>query len=88
MPLELPSELLRFILSSCLAPISRRSDLAGAVPRCVLQSYHLPGGGSMDEDEAAFEAPTHTVMEVPVELVPAIRDMIARREREIDKAHE
>jgi hypothetical protein len=31
------------------------------------------------EDEAAYEAPTHTVMEVPVELVPEIRELIARR---------
>ena len=31
------------------------------------------------EDEAPYEAPTHTVMEVPVELVPAIRELIAKR---------
>jgi type II secretory pathway component PulC len=31
------------------------------------------------EDEAAYEAPTHTAMEVPVELVPAIRELIAKR---------
>ena len=31
------------------------------------------------EDEAAYEAPTHTAMEVPVELVPAVRALIARR---------
>lgn len=31
------------------------------------------------EDEAAYEAPTHTVMEVPVELVPAVRELIAKR---------
>lgn len=30
------------------------------------------------EDEAAFENQTHTVMEVPHELVPAIRELIAR----------
>jgi hypothetical protein len=30
------------------------------------------------EDEAAFEA-THTAMEVPVDLVPKIRELIARR---------
>ncbi len=33
---------------------------------------------SQSEDEAAFEAPDQTVMEVPTELVPAIREMIAR----------
>jgi len=31
------------------------------------------------EDEAAFEAPTHTVMEIPVELVPAVRELIAKK---------
>jgi len=31
------------------------------------------------EDEAAYEATTHTVMEVPVELVPAVRELIAKR---------
>jgi hypothetical protein len=31
------------------------------------------------EDEAAYEAPGHTMMEVPVELVPAVRDLIAKR---------
>jgi hypothetical protein len=30
------------------------------------------------EDEAAFEDSTQTVMEVPNELVPAIRELIAR----------
>lgn len=30
------------------------------------------------EDEAAFENQTHTVMEVPHELVPAIRELIAK----------
>lgn len=30
------------------------------------------------EDEAAFEDPQQTVMEVPRELVPAIRELIAK----------
>jgi len=30
------------------------------------------------EDEAAFEDPKQTVMEVPRELVPAIRELIAK----------
>jgi len=33
------------------------------------------------EDEASFEATTHTAMEVPVELVPAVRELIAKRKR-------
>ena len=32
------------------------------------------------EDEAAFEDPTQTVMEVPRELVPAIRELIAKHQ--------
>lgn len=31
------------------------------------------------EDEAAFEDVTQTVMEVPVGLVPEVRDLIAKR---------
>jgi hypothetical protein len=30
------------------------------------------------EDEAAFETPGQTVMEVPTELVPAVRELIAK----------
>ena len=32
------------------------------------------------EDEAAFESTTHTAMEVPVDLVPKIREMIAKHQ--------
>ena len=32
------------------------------------------------EDEAAFENPTQTVMEVPTVLVPAIRELIAKHQ--------
>lgn len=32
------------------------------------------------EDEAAFEDTTQAVMEVPMELVPAIRELIAKRQ--------
>ena len=32
------------------------------------------------EDEASFENPTQTVMEVPIELVSAVREMIAKRQ--------
>ena len=31
------------------------------------------------EDEAAYETTTHTAMEVPVELVPTVRELIAKR---------
>ena len=32
------------------------------------------------EDEAAFEDSTQTVMEVPIDLVPAIRELIAKHQ--------
>jgi hypothetical protein len=31
------------------------------------------------EDEASFESTTHTAIEVPVELVPAVRELLAKR---------
>jgi hypothetical protein len=31
------------------------------------------------EDEAAYESTTHTTMEVPVDLVPAVRELLAKR---------
>ena len=31
------------------------------------------------EDEAAYESTDHTAMEVPVDLVPAVRELIAKR---------
>jgi len=33
------------------------------------------------KDEAAFEEPKETVMEVPKELVPTVRDLIAKLRR-------
>ena len=35
---------------------------------------------AMAEDEAAFEDSTQTVMEVPNELVPAVRELIAKHQ--------
>lgn len=34
---------------------------------------------ALAEDEAAFESTTDTAMQVPVDLVPKIREMIAKR---------
>jgi hypothetical protein len=31
------------------------------------------------EDEAAYECTTHTTMKVPVDLVPAVRELLAKR---------
>jgi hypothetical protein len=48
--------------------------------RAVLEHYEQQSGDeAVAEDEAAYESTTHTVMEVPVELVPEIRELIAKR---------
>jgi hypothetical protein len=33
------------------------------------------------EDEASFEATTHTAIEVPIDLVPTVRELIARHRK-------
>ncbi len=35
---------------------------------------------ALAEDEAAFEEPTQTVMEIPTSLVPAVRQLIAKHQ--------
>ena len=48
--------------------------------RRVLEHYETQSDEeAVAEDEAAYEAITHTAMEVPVELVPTIRELIAKR---------
>ena len=48
--------------------------------RRLLEHYEAQSDEeAVAEDEAAYEATTHTAMEVPVELVPAVREMIAKR---------
>jgi hypothetical protein len=48
--------------------------------RRVLEHYETQSDAeAVVEDEAAYEATTHTAMNVPVELVPAVRELIARR---------
>ena len=49
--------------------------------RRVLRHYDQQGAEeAVAEDEAAFEDPTQTVIEVPRKLVPAIRELIAKHE--------
>lgn len=48
--------------------------------RKVLEHYEAQTDDEA-EDEAAFETTTHTSMEVPVELVPAVRELIAKHKR-------
>jgi hypothetical protein len=51
--------------------------------RRVLEHYEAQSDAeAVAEDEAAYEATTHTMMEVPVELVPAVRELIAKRAAE------
>jgi len=48
--------------------------------RRVLEHYEgQTDEQAVAEDEAAFETTTSTVMEVPVELVPKVRELIAKR---------
>jgi hypothetical protein len=48
--------------------------------RRVLEHYEAQTDEeAVAEDEASFEATTHTAMEVPVDLVPAVRELIAKR---------
>jgi hypothetical protein len=48
--------------------------------RKVLEHYENQSDEeAVAEDEAAFEETTHTTMEVPVDLVPTVRELIAKR---------
>lgn len=45
----------------------------------VLEHYEMQSEEeAVAEDEAAFEAPDQTVMEIPTELVPEVRELIAK----------
>ena len=53
---------------------------AGRVRR-VLEHYETQSDEEAGaEDEAAYEATTQTTMEVPTDLVPAVRELIAKRQ--------
>jgi len=48
--------------------------------RRVLDHYESQtDDAAATEDQEAFESTTHTAMEVPVELVPEVRRLIAKR---------
>jgi hypothetical protein len=45
----------------------------------VLEHYESQSEDeAVAEDEAAFEAPEQTLMEIPTELVPQVRELIAK----------
>lgn len=49
--------------------------------RRVLEHYETQTDDeAVAEHEAAYESTTTTIMEVPVELVPLVRELIARRQ--------
>ena len=48
--------------------------------RGILDHYeHQSEEEAIAEDEAAWESTTHTAMDVPVDLVQAVRDLLAKR---------
>ena len=50
--------------------------------RRVLEHYDAQADDeAVAEDEAAFDETTHTAMEVPVDLVPRVRELIAKHRR-------
>lgn len=49
------------------------------VKRVLAHYEEQSEGEAVAEDEAAYEAQDHTAMEVPTDLVPAVRDLIAKR---------
>ncbi len=48
--------------------------------RRVLEHYDKQSDEeAVAEDEAAYESTTHTAMDIPVELVPQVRELLAKR---------
>jgi hypothetical protein len=48
--------------------------------RRVLEHYERQSDDeAVAEDEAAYESTTYTAMEVPIDLVPAVRELLAKR---------
>ena len=50
--------------------------------RRVLEHYESQSDEeAVAEDEASWDSTTHTTMEIPVELVPRVRELIAKKRR-------
>jgi len=48
--------------------------------KSVLEHYEAQSEDeAWAEDEAAYEMPGQTIMEVPTDIVPAVRELIAKR---------
>lgn len=50
------------------------------VRKVIAQYEEMTEEQEVAEDEAAFEDQAQTVMEIPIELVPAVRELIAKHE--------
>lgn len=63
-----------------MSPSRYPKDWDAARVQGVLRHYEQQTDEeAIAEDEAAYEPPTHTAMEIPVDLVPAARELIAKR---------
>lgn len=51
------------------------------VQRVLAQYETQTEDEAVAEDEAAFESPGHTVMDVPTQLVSAVRELIAKHRK-------
>jgi hypothetical protein len=50
--------------------------------RKLLEHYEAQSDEeALAEDEAGYHSITHTTMEIPVELVPEVRELLAKRQR-------
>ena len=49
------------------------------VQRLLNHHEHQSDEEALAEDEAAYESTTHSAMEVPVELVPDVRELSAKK---------
>lgn len=48
--------------------------------KSVIEHYEAQSEDeAVAEDEAAYEMPGQTIMEVPTDIVPAVRELIAKR---------
>jgi len=48
----------------------------------VLEHYEAQTDAeAVAEDEASYESTTHTTVEIPVDLLPAVRELIAKQQR-------
>ena len=70
---------LRWKTFNCLpAPPKEKIKIKNRVERVLAHYEYQSEEEAVAEDEAAFETPGHTIMEIPAELVPIVRELIAK----------